>query len=256
LFCKILISFDPRYHRSQTSVLIKFAKWAVSEDQAIENYFGEITDRILLVKMNVKEKLKRLPSYSEELGLNLEKSKDRFKWFLASMLFAKRISAEIAKRTYTKFEEAGINTPEKILDAGWDKLVEILDSGGYVRYDFSTATKLLEVSKSLKEKYGSLENLHASAKDCMNLEKRLLEFKGVGPTTINIFLRELRSIWVKADPKVSRLAADVASKLGLEKEGEIKSFESQLVRLNLKYCKPQRCQSCPLRNNCKELSSH
>lgn len=203
--------------------------------------------------MEVKRKLKGLPSYSGELGLNLGKPKDRFKWFLASMLFAKRISAEIAKRTYTEFERAGINTPEKILDAGWDKLVEILDSGGYVRYDFSTATKLLEVSKSLKEKYGSLENLHASAGDSGDLEKRLLEFRGVGPTTINIFLRELRSVWEKADPKVSRLAEDVAKKLGLEKKSEIKSLESQLVRLNLKYCKLQRCQNCPVRNGCKEF---
>ena len=215
-----------------------------------------LADKILLVKMEVKGKLKGLPSYSGELGLNLGKPKDRFKWFLASMLFAKRISAEIAKRTYTEFERAGINTPEKILDAGWDKLVEILDSGGYVRYDFSTATKLLEVSKSLKEKYKSLENLYASAKDSEDLEKRLLEFKGVGPTTINIFLRELRSVWEKADPKVSRLSADVARKLGLEKESEIKSLESKLVRLSLKYCKPQRCQNCPVRNGCKEFRVH
>jgi endonuclease III len=215
----------------------------------------KLANRILLVKMKVQGKLKELPSYSGELGLNLRNPKDRFKWFLASMLFAKRISAEIAKRTYMEFERAGINTPEKILDAGWDKLVEILDSGGYVRYDFSTATKLLEVSKSLKERYKSLENLYASAKDSRDLEKKLLEFKGVGPTTINIFLRELRFVWEKADPKVSRLAADVARKLGLE-EGEIKSLESQLVRLNLKYCKPQKCRSCPARNSCKEFRVH
>lgn len=216
----------------------------------------KLADRILLVKMKVKGKLKELPSYSGELGLNLRNPKDRFKWFLASMLFAKRISAEIAKRTYMEFEKAGINTPEKILDAGWDKLVEVLDSGGYVRYDFSTATKLLEVSKSLKEKYKSLENLYAIAKDSEDLERRLLEFKGVGPITINIFLRELRSVWGKADPKVSRLADDAAKKLGLEKEGEIKSLESQLVRLNLKYCKPQKCRSCPARNSCKEFRVH
>lgn len=203
--------------------------------------------------MEVKRKLKELLNYSEEIGLDLKKPSDRFKWFLASMLFAKRISAKIAKRTYAEFERAEITTPEKILDAGWDKLVEVLDSGGYVRYDFSTATKLLEISKLLKAKYGSLENLHASAKDSRELEKRLLEFKGVGPTTVNIFLRELRSVWEKADPKVSRLAADVARKLGLKKKHEIKSLESQLVRLSLEYCKPKRCQSCPAREGCKEF---
>jgi hypothetical protein len=47
----------------------------------------------------------KLQSYSQELGLDLTKPKDRFKWFLASVLFAKRISAETAKETYLYFEQ-------------------------------------------------------------------------------------------------------------------------------------------------------
>ncbi len=50
--------------------------------------------------MNVKKALSELPSYSSELELDLSKPGDRFKWFLASILFAKRISAETAKETY------------------------------------------------------------------------------------------------------------------------------------------------------------
>ncbi|MBO3800698.1 MAG: hypothetical protein FGF52_06595 [Candidatus Brockarchaeota archaeon] len=41
--------------------------------------------------------LKGIKTYSEELGPNLKKPEERFKWFLASMLFAKRISPEIAR---------------------------------------------------------------------------------------------------------------------------------------------------------------
>ncbi|MEM3727444.1 MAG: hypothetical protein QXG49_03565, partial [Candidatus Bathyarchaeia archaeon] len=96
----------------------------------------------------MKEELKKaflnFPSYPEKFGLELTKPKDRFKWFLASMLFAKRISSKIAEKTFMKLIEAGLTTPKKILEAGWDKLVEILDSGGYVRYDYSTATNILE----------------------------------------------------------------------------------------------------------------
>jgi len=200
--------------------------------------------------MQAKRRLERLPSYSEELGLDLNRARDRFKWFLASMLFAKRISAKTAKRTYVKFERAGITTPKRILDAGWDRVVELLDSGGYTRYDFSTATKLLNVCESLKERYGSLERLYVSARDSKELEKKLMEFKGVGPTTASIFLRELRPVWKKADPEPSRLAVSVAEKLGLRGD-EIKSLESQLVRLGLEYCKPRRCQSCPVKKSCK-----
>ncbi|KXB08166.1 hypothetical protein AKJ58_00775 [candidate division MSBL1 archaeon SCGC-AAA385D11] len=205
--------------------------------------------------MSAEQKLKELPSYSEELGLNLREPEGRFKWFLASILFGKRISAEIAKRTFAKFESAGITTSEKILEAGWDKLVEILDSGGYTRYDFSTASKLLNISRLLEKKYGSLEKLYASAENNKDLEKRFLEFKGIGPTTVNIFLRELRPIWEKADPKVSSPALDVVKKIKLEENRKIKFLESSLVRVNLEYCKSKRCQGCPVRKSCSEFKN-
>ena len=130
--------------------------------------------------MSVKEALSKLQSYSNELDLDLSKAEDRFKWFLASVLFAKRISAQTAKETYLYFEQEDLTSPDAILDAGWDRLVEVLDSGGYTRYDFSTATNLLGIAKMLKEKYGDLERLHAESSSPADLERRLQEFKGVG----------------------------------------------------------------------------
>ena len=206
------------------------------------------------MKLSAKEKLSQVPSYSQELGLDLAKEGDRFKWFVASILFAKRISSQIAKRTYREFEREGIVTAESIMEAGWDKLVEVLDAGGYVRYDFSTASKLLEIAASLKQNYGSLEGLYAQAKDSNDLEKKLLEFKGVGPTTANIFLRELKGIWEKAKPQFSPIAREVASKLGLTKEElELSLVESALVRIGLEFCKGRRCSSCPLKEECRQV---
>ena len=194
--------------------------------------------------MSLDEKLSSLKSYSEELGLDLTKPDDRFKWFIASILFAKRISAEIAKKTFRQFENEGLTSPERILEAGWDKLVEVLDSGGYVRYDFSTASNLLAIMKKLKEEYGDLENLHEKSSDPEDLEKRLMSFKGIGPVGVNIFLRELRGIWKKAKPKPSKIAVETAKRIGLEK---IEPYESALVRLRLEYCKKKRCPECPVR---------
>jgi len=205
---------------------------------------------------DVTEKVLRLITYSQELGLDLKTEEDRFKWFLVSILFAKRISSEVAKKTYREFEKEGIMTPESITEAGWDKLVEVLDSGGYVRYDFSTASNLLEIAASLGEKYGSLDGLYTQSEDSRDLEKRLLEFKGVGPTTVNIFLRELKAVWEKAKPQPSPLAREVASRLGLgEEELEFLSVESALVRLNLEFCKRRRCSSCPVRGECQEAGA-
>lgn len=145
---------------------------------------------------------------------------------------------------------------DSILESGWDKLVEVLDRGGYVRYDFSTASNLLELAASLRTKYGSLESLYAESKDSRGLERRLLEFKGVGPTTVNIFLRELKAVWKKAQPQLSPLAKEVASKLGLAREElELPNVESALVRVNLEFCKHERCCSCPVREGCQEATS-
>ena len=203
--------------------------------------------------MTIQQKLSKVSSYSQELGLDLRREEDRFKWFLASILFAKRISSQIATKTYREFETEGIVTPESILEAGWDNLVEVLDSGGYVRYDFSTASKLLEIASSLKENYGSLENLYVQAKDDKDLERKLLEFKGVGPATVNIFLRELKGIWKKARPSLSHIAKEVASRLGLS-EGELEQskLESALVRIGLEFCKGKKCLTCPVREECSK----
>jgi len=190
-------------------------------------------------------------SYPEELGLDLRKPGDRFKWFLASLLFGRRISAEIALRTFREFERRGYTTPERVLKAGWHRLVEALDEGGYVRYDYSTADRLLEICARLQEE-GGLERLHSSARDAKDLERRLQEFRGIGPVTASIFLRELRGIWEKADPPLSPLAREVARRLGIREEKRMKELEPRLVRLGLEYCKRRRCPSCPARRRCRE----
>ncbi len=206
--------------------------------------------------MKIEEKLSALPTYSQELGLDLESAEDRFKWFLASVLFSKRISSEIAKRTYKQFEGERMVTPEAIINAGWDKLVEVLDKGGYVRYDFSTASNLLEIVEKLKQRYGSLENVYHQAKNSKELEKKLTEFKGIGPTAVNIFLRELKLIWEKANPSISPLAKEVMANLGLKEEAlRDSSLESRLVRLNLEFCKKKKCSHCPVKEECQQIKT-
>lgn len=130
---------------------------------------------------------------SKDLGINLKSGKESeiFKWFLACLLFGKPIQQNVAKRTYFEFEKAGILSPDKILATGWDNLVKILDKGHYTRYDFSTAAKLMEICKALKEKNGSMINLLNTSKNRKDLKKRLQEFKGVGPVTARIFLRDI-----------------------------------------------------------------
>jgi len=132
--------------------------------------------------------------YSTDLGIDLKSGREEelFKWFLACLLFGKPIQQEVARSTYLEFVRADLVTAERTLESGWDELVRVLDQGHYVRYDFSTATKLLDVCKMLKEKYGTLTILINQSSSHKELEKRLLEFKGVGPKIVEIFLRELK----------------------------------------------------------------
>lgn len=167
----------------------------------------------------VKQLIKKYGQlYSELLGINLDSKKESeiFKWFLASMLFGKRISETIAINTYKTFEKNNVLTPKKILNKKWDGLVELLDEGGYVRYDFSTATKLLDIMKELLKKYGSLTNLYGKSTNAAEIEKRLQEFKGIGPITTNIFLRELRAVWPKSDVKVLPIIIKTAKNLKID----------------------------------------
>jgi hypothetical protein len=158
--------------------------------------------------------LERSLLYSEELGIDLAKRSDSayFRWFLASLLFGARISETTAKNTYRSFTRHGLTNPQKILKAGWDFLVyPVMREGGYVRYDGRKSTQLLRNCEMLIANYGGrLSRLHDAARDARNLEERLLAFYGVGPVTMNIFLRELRPFWAKADPDplpaVERLA--------------------------------------------------
>jgi hypothetical protein len=162
--------------------------------------------------------------YSETLGIKLETAQgsEVFKWFLAAVLFGAPITESSVIKTYRCFEKHHVLTPEKILKTGWNGLVQILDEGSYTRYDFKTADKLLLVMSNLEKEYdGSLNLLHQKASDSADLENRLkLLGKGIGEVTVSIFLRDLRGVWKKADPKPTPLVVLTAQNLEIMKTEE------------------------------------
>jgi endonuclease III len=141
-----------------------------------------------------------------------------------------------------------------------------------VRYDFSTASKLLEIVEDLINYYkGNLNQLHQRARDEENLENLLKDLgKGIGDVTVNIFLRELRTVWSKARPKPSEIVTLAAGHLGFIKPGkdalqtlekiwslqkvpgkDFCDFEAALLRLGKDYCKKSRHDICPMKLECK-----
>jgi hypothetical protein len=63
---------------------------------------------------------------------------------------------------------------------------------------------------------GRLRRLHDAASDAHDLEERLRAFYGVGPVTANIFLRELRPAWAKADPDPLPAVKTLAKRLRID----------------------------------------
>jgi len=218
--------------------------------------------------------------YSEILGINLrgEKKDEVFKWFLASVLFGAPITENAVVKTYKCFEKYKVLTPEKILETGWDGLVEILDEGSYTRYDFKTADKLLAVMNNLMKKCeGNLNLLHEHASDSLDLEKRLKDLgKGIGEVTVSIFLRDLRGLWKKANPKPTPLVVLAARNLGITEEEtsekaledlkefwkkneisgkDFANFETALLRLGKNFCRKKKCDVCRFREfvSCRQI---
>ena len=133
---------------------------------------------------------------SVDLGINLKTKRESefFKWFLACLLFGKPIQQSVVQKTYYEFIKDGLDNPDSIINAGWDHLVEVLHRGHYVRYDFSTATKLLDICGRLKKEYGSVTNLIKTAGKADSLHEKLMDFKGIGTVTAGICVRDLLGI--------------------------------------------------------------
>ena len=93
--------------------------------------------------------------YSVQLNIDVDRGGDQIeRWALAATLFSVRISANIAERTFVVLDEAGVRS---IADAGrrdLGRLIELLDAGGYARYDLRTAERLHAIARKLETEYG------------------------------------------------------------------------------------------------------
>jgi 3-methyladenine DNA glycosylase/8-oxoguanine DNA glycosylase len=58
----------------------------------------------------------------------------------------------------------------------------------------------LDVSKALQETYGTITELLKQAHSIVDLSSRLQSFKGIGPKTAGIFLRDIKPIFSQYHP--------------------------------------------------------
>lgn len=135
---------------------------------------------------------------AKDLNIRLDLNDDGalFKWLLASFLMGKRIQAEIAAQAYRVIVDThGRDTPRKLAHCTHRELVAMLGQAHYVRYDETTAERLRALACKLNDEYaGKVSHMVDASPDRQAFEQRLQAFDGIGPKTVEIFMRDAGAV--------------------------------------------------------------
>ncbi|MFP3443536.1 DNA methylase [Pseudomonas sp. SIMBA_067] len=139
-----------------------------------------------------------IPVTAAGLGISVSDSTGHglYKWLLASFLIGKRIRSSFAVEEYRNLvDRHGLDTPEKLARCSHRDLVRLLGQAGYARYDESTAKRLHALSvRAASELDVQLISLKKNELDTSAFQAWLLSFEGVGPKTLEIFMREAAAL--------------------------------------------------------------
>ncbi|WP_066897610.1 endonuclease [Mycolicibacterium houstonense] len=157
-------------------------------------------------------------TYAEQAGIRLaDKPMPLFELLVLCMLASKPIDAGIATEAGRELYRSGIRTPHAVLGAERREMIRAFGRAHYVRYDESSATRLTDIATMVDDRYrGDLRRLAAAADRDIAAARRLLkEFKGIGDTGADIFLREVQDTWTWVRPFFDDRALAAARDLGL-----------------------------------------
>ncbi|MEZ0352624.1 endonuclease [Mycobacterium sp. pR1184] len=160
-------------------------------------------------------------TYAHEAGIRIsDKPMPLFQLLVLCMLASKPIDAATAMRAARELFKAGLRTPKAILAADRQQMIDAFGRAHYVRYDESSATRLTEMAQRVSDEYfGDLREIaQRSHHDAAQAKRLLKEFKGIGDTGADIYLREVQDVWPWVRPYFDDRATGTAKKLGLPAE--------------------------------------
>ncbi|WP_201203139.1 DNA methylase [Pseudomonas sp. S37] len=133
---------------------------------------------------------------ARDLGIDVAGTSGLYLWLLASFLMGKRIRSTVAVTAYqVLIDQQGLDTPRKLGCAPHSLLVRLLGQAGYTRYDESTARRLHRLGDKLEaeldHQLGVLQN---GEQNIDGFQQWLLSFEGIGPKTVEIFMREASAL--------------------------------------------------------------
>lgn len=157
-------------------------------------------------------------TYAEQARIRLRnKPMPLFQLLTFCMLASKPIDASIATRAAREVFKQGLRTPKAVRDADRSTMIAAFGRAHYARYDESSATRLADIAEAVFEVYADdLRGLASQSKRDIAAAKQLLkQFKGIGPTGADIFLREIQDHWTWVRPYFDERTLTAARQLGL-----------------------------------------
>jgi endonuclease III len=157
-------------------------------------------------------------TYAEQAGITLRDTPSPlYRLLVLSLLLSARIQADIAVAACRALSDAGMRDPRRMAEATWQQRVDALGVGGYRRYDERTATQLGDGAELLLREYrGDVRRMRQDSQT----GQRLREIPGIGPTGVDIFLREAQEVWPEFSPYIDQKAQQGAERLGLPRSPE------------------------------------
>src|ERR1700740_1278696 len=157
-------------------------------------------------------------TYAAEAGVRIsDKPMPLFQLLVLCMLASKPIDAGIAMRAGHELFSDGLRTPKAVLDSDRRTMIDAFGRAHYVRYDESSATRLTAIAQRVLDEYsGDLREIARRSADDIDAAKRMLkQFKGIGDTGADIYLREVQDVWTWVRPYFDDRATSAAKRLGL-----------------------------------------
>ena len=162
-------------------------------------------------------------TYAAEADVRIgDKPMPLFQLLVLCMLASKPIDATIAMRAGHELFSDGLKTPKAVLDAERQTMIEAFGRAHYARYDESSATRLTEMAQRVVDDYsGDLREIPRRTSNNVAAAKQMLkQFKGIGDTGADIFLREVQDVWTWVRPHFDKRATRTATALGLPSDPE------------------------------------
>ena len=157
-------------------------------------------------------------TYAAEAGIRVsDKPMPLFQLLVLCMLASKPIDATTAMRAARELFTTGLRTPKAVLASDRRTMISAFGRAHYVRYDESSATRLTDMARRVRDEYsGDLRELAGRSHQDIREAKRMLKtFNGIGETGADIYLREVQDVWTWVRPYFDDRAITAARQLGL-----------------------------------------